>query len=116
MDFRRRAMNVILPVFNTYVIEPWGSLRGIRDVRVENVSPAFAVKLTMALKSSEVVCRLAEELYRKQVIKVKGGKKPRICKERKYLGSRYIRKPDFPPGRESEMDIRGSQVDLLSEI
>lgn len=75
------------------VLEPLATLYGIRDVRIESVTPVFEAKLTKALKGTEVACRLAEEDYGTKMVKVKGRKRPRICRLRMYHESRYIWKP-----------------------
>lgn len=98
------------------VLEPFGTLHGIRDVEIKNVTPAFEVKLTMALKGSEIACRLAEEAYGTKMVKVKGRRRPRTCRLRVYHDSRYIWKPSSPLIPNPEMDVNASQENELLKI
>lgn len=98
------------------VLEPLGTLHGIRDVKIENVTPAFKVKLTRALKGSEIACRLAEEAYRTKMVKVKGRRRPRTCRLRVYHESRYIWKPLSPLVPNSETDVNASQENQQLKI
>lgn len=91
------------------VLEPLGTLHGIRDVQIENVTPVFEVKLTMALKGPEPACRLAEEIYGKKMVKVQGRRRPRICKLRTYHESRYIWKPYFEVVEDEDIQPSESQ-------
>lgn len=84
------------------VLEPLGTLHDIRDVQIENVTPVFEVQLATALKGPEPMCRAAEEVYGKKMVKVQGRRRARIRKLRVYHESRYIWKPYFEVFEEEE--------------
>lgn len=98
------------------VLEPLGTLHGIRDVKIENVSPVFEVKLTMALKGTEVACWLAEEVYETKMVKFNGRRRPQTRRLRIYHEPRYIWKPYIPVLGDPMMDVDVSQENQLSEI
>lgn len=85
------------------VLEPLGTVAGIRDVRIMNVTPEFEVKLTMAMKGSEIACTLAEEPFVTKMVKTRGRRRPRRIRSKKYYESRYDWKEDAPVPLESWM-------------
>lgn len=97
------------------VLEPLGILHGIRAVRIENVTPVFEMKLTMALAGPEVACTLAEEVYGTKKVKFKGRKRYRLFRANLYYESRYIWKPYYPVARNLERHVDAPQEEQLSE-
>ena len=78
------------------VLEPLGTVQRIRHVQIKNVTPEFEVKLTLAMKGSEVACTLAEERFVTKMRKFRGRKRPRVVRMKKYYESRYDWKDDAP--------------------
>lgn len=99
------------------LLEPLGTLHGIRDVKIENVTPIFEVKLTMALKGTEVACWLAEEAYETKMVKFNGRRRAQTRRLRMYHEPRYIWKPYILPVLGDPVTVVDvSQEDQLSEI
>lgn len=74
--------------FYENVLEPLGTVYGIRDVWVFNVTPEFELKLKMAMQGKEAACTPAEELFETMMVKTHGVKRPKVFRCKNFYESR----------------------------